>query len=127
MNAEVGVGYAKQAQKPAVPVKPKTAPVARLAVTFTWNFSETASFEQTLYVFVTSDNNFWESVSKVRTTLTGALGLARELHGQAEQRCTAGHRQDRYPDRDQPGLRFLGAEKPLISGFSGVEMAPPVS
>lgn len=73
LNAEVGVGYAKQ--KPAVG-ETEDGASGTLGGDFTWNFSDTASFEQTLYVFFTSDNNFWESVSKVRTTLTGALGLA---------------------------------------------------
>ena len=42
---------------------------------YTWNFSETAKFEQTLAFEVGSDNTFSESVSSVTTTLIGALSL----------------------------------------------------
>lgn len=73
LNAEIGAGYTRQ--KPAMgPTEDGAA--GTLGGDFLWNFSETASFEQTLYVFTASDNTFWESVSKVNAALTGNLGLA---------------------------------------------------
>jgi putative salt-induced outer membrane protein YdiY len=42
---------------------------------YTWNFSDTAKFQQTLAFEVGSDNTFSESVSSVTTTLIGALSL----------------------------------------------------
>jgi putative salt-induced outer membrane protein len=42
---------------------------------YTWKFSDTAKFQQTLAVEVGNDNTFSESVSSVTTTLVGALSL----------------------------------------------------
>jgi putative salt-induced outer membrane protein YdiY len=42
---------------------------------YTWNFSETAKFQQTLAFEVGEENTFSESVSSITTTLIGALSL----------------------------------------------------
>ena len=42
---------------------------------YTWNFSDTAKFQQTLAFEVGEENTFSESVSSVTTTLIGALSL----------------------------------------------------
>jgi putative salt-induced outer membrane protein YdiY len=42
---------------------------------YTWNFSDTAKFQQTLAFEVGEDNTFSESVTSVTTTLIGALSL----------------------------------------------------
>jgi len=73
LNAEAGVGYAEQ--KPSVGTTSDGA-TASLGGDFTWNISDTASFDQTLYIFTASDNTFWESVSKLRASLVGNLGLS---------------------------------------------------
>lgn len=81
LNAEIGAGYAKQRSAevlgpPFIPAETIDGASGSLGGDFTWNFSETASFEQTLYIFTASDNTFWESVSKLRADLIGNLGLA---------------------------------------------------
>ncbi len=81
LNAEIGVGYTKQRTAevlgpPLVPAETTDGGAGTLGADFLWNFSETADFEQTLYIFTASDNTFWESVSKVKAALTGNLGLA---------------------------------------------------
>lgn len=81
LNVEVGAGYTKQrsaevAGPPLVPALSTDGAAGTLGGDFTWNFSDSASFVQTLYVFTASDNTFWESVSKVKAALTGSLSLA---------------------------------------------------
>jgi len=78
LNAEIGVGYAKQraAATDVLPAITEDGASGTLGGDFTWNFSDTASFEQTLYIFTTSDNNFWESVSQVKAALVGDWSLA---------------------------------------------------
>ncbi len=88
LNAEVGVGYSKQRSAEVedpnnpgvilVPAETIDGAAGTLGGDFTWNISDTSSFEQTLYVFTASDNTFWESVSKVKASIVGnwALGLA---------------------------------------------------
>jgi len=77
LNAEIGVGYTKQrtVAVPGVPAVTEDGGAGTLGADFTWNISDTAAFEQTLYVFTASDNTFWESVSKLRTDVTGNIGL----------------------------------------------------
>jgi len=81
LNAEVGVGYAKQRTAevvgpPLVPAVSEDGAAGTLGGNFLWNISETAAFEQTLYIFTASDNTFWESVSKLKASLVGNLGLS---------------------------------------------------
>ncbi len=81
LNLEVGAGYTKQrsaeiAGPPLVPAESTDGAAGTLGGDFTWNFSENASFHQTLYIFTASDNTFWESVSKVKASLIGSLSLA---------------------------------------------------
>ncbi len=80
LNAEVGAGYSRQrtAETSSLPATTVDGGIGTLGGNFIWNFSETANFEQTLYVFTASDNTFWESVSKVKAALVGdwALGLS---------------------------------------------------
>jgi putative salt-induced outer membrane protein len=72
LSADVGVG-ARQSED-QVGVDTDEA-IYTAGVDYTWNFSDTAKFEQTLAVEVGSDNTFSESVSSVTTTLIGALSL----------------------------------------------------
>lgn len=79
LNLEIGAGFAQQkpaAEFPGGPASRENGAQGNLGGNLTWNFSETAAFEQALYVFIASDNTFWESVSKVRAGLIGNAGLA---------------------------------------------------
>ena len=49
--------------------------IARGGLEYTWTFSETSAFEQSLVVEAGSDNTFYESVSAVRASLVGDLAL----------------------------------------------------
>lgn len=84
LNAEIGAGYARQRSaevgdgmggivEPAATVDGATG---TLGGNFTWKLSDNASFEQTLYLFAASENNFWESVTKLRAGLIGNVGMA---------------------------------------------------
>lgn len=73
LSVEIGAGYAEQ--KPAVG-STESGATGSLGGDFTWNFSDNGSFEQTLYMFTTSENTFWQSVSKVTAGLVGNLGLS---------------------------------------------------
>lgn len=82
LNLEAGVGFAQQTRAanldaiPPIFEKKENGAQANVGGNLLWNFSENAAFEQTLYVFKTSDNTRWESVSKVRAGLVGNVGLA---------------------------------------------------
>jgi len=78
LNAEIGVGYAEQKpsdRPPSLPAPTEKNAVGTLGGDFLWNFSENAAFEQTLYVFSSSENTYLESVSKVTAGLVGNVGL----------------------------------------------------
>ncbi|MEO0423404.1 MAG: DUF481 domain-containing protein [Pseudomonadota bacterium] len=49
--------------------------IARAAVRYTWNFSETGSFNQRFSVEGGSENTLFESVTEVKATLVGNVGL----------------------------------------------------
>lgn len=89
LNLEVGAGYADQ-QKYLDTVTRETEDenggVGRLAGDFTWNFSETAKFEQLLAVSAASANTFWESISRVKAQLIGqmALGLSYTIQSNSD-------------------------------------------
>jgi putative salt-induced outer membrane protein len=72
LNAEIGAGYTKQWPSDA---EKEDGASAAFGGDFTWNFSKTASFEQKALLFLTDDNNFWESTSSVKSTLTETLAL----------------------------------------------------
>ena len=82
LNVEVGVGYTKQRTNPdetlpnPEPAETQDNASGTLGGDFTWNISENAAFEQNFYLFVTSDNNFLQSVSKLTSNITGGIGLA---------------------------------------------------
>lgn len=73
LNVEVGGGYGKQTPAGGTT---ESGAVASLTGDFTWNFSDNASFGQSLSVFSTSDNTFWESVSKVTAGLIGNVAMS---------------------------------------------------
>ncbi len=77
LNLEVGAGYRKQKFRVNEFVtENQDGPVATFGGNFLWNISETASFEQLLTIFASSDNTFTESVSRLRAGLLGNVGLA---------------------------------------------------
>ena len=50
--------------------------VGRLSGDYTWNISENAQFTQTLAINFSSSNTFLESVTGLRTSIAGPLGLS---------------------------------------------------
>lgn len=78
LNLEVGAGYADQKvylDPDLRTTEDEDGAVGRLGGDFTWNFSESGKFEQTLFASVTSANTYWESVSKISANLVGSLAL----------------------------------------------------
>jgi putative salt-induced outer membrane protein len=87
LSLEVGAGYAKQKKQLTVDTTENDdGAVGTLGGDFLWNFSESASFQQTLYTFVASANTYWESVSAVKANLIGsvALGVSYRLQGNSD-------------------------------------------
>jgi putative salt-induced outer membrane protein YdiY len=72
LSADVGVG-ARQSED-QLGINTDEA-IYTAGMDYTWKFSDTAKFQQTLAVEVGNDNTFSESVSSVTTTLVGALSL----------------------------------------------------
>jgi len=72
LNVEVGAGYAKQ--KPQTG-ESESGASGTLGGEFVWALSETSEFSQNLNLFATSDNSFWESITKVSTSLIGNVAL----------------------------------------------------
>jgi putative salt-induced outer membrane protein len=78
LNLEAGVGYSKQEKvidDLTGATEDEDGGVGRLGGDFTWNFSDSGAFEQTLYASVASANTYWESVSRLRADLIGRLAL----------------------------------------------------
>ena len=77
LNLEVGAGYRKQKfQVNEFVTENQDGAVATLGGNFLWNISDTATFEQLLTIFASSDNTFTESVTRLRAGLLGNVGLA---------------------------------------------------
>jgi putative salt-induced outer membrane protein len=98
LNLEVGAGYSKQ-QKAVAPgvEEDENGAAGTLGGDFTWNFSASGSFEQTLYMYAASANTFWESVSRVRADLVGSLALGLSYTIQANSDVAPGiEKTDRF-------------------------------
>ena len=89
LNLEIGGGYADQKKyidQAARTTKNEDGFVLRPSGDFTWNFSETARFEQLLSISAADANTFWESISRVRAQLVGqvALGLSYTIQANSD-------------------------------------------
>jgi putative salt-induced outer membrane protein len=73
LNGEIGIGAT---QNEAQDGTTDEEFVTRLSGDYTWNISENAVFSQTLAVNISSANTFLESVTALRTSIAGPLGLS---------------------------------------------------
>jgi putative salt-induced outer membrane protein len=71
-NAEIGAGARQSELRDGTSENEATL---RGATDFTWNFSETGSFVQTLIVESGSENTYIESVSEIKARLVGNIAL----------------------------------------------------
>ncbi|MCP4002454.1 MAG: DUF481 domain-containing protein [Gammaproteobacteria bacterium] len=79
LNVEVGAGLSQQkkfiSKDPDV-LEDEDNPVLNLGAHLNWVVSETSSFEQTLSSNTSSDNTYWESISRLKLDVVGDLKLA---------------------------------------------------
>jgi len=73
LNGEIGVGAT---QNEAQDGTTDEEFVTRLSGDYTWNISENAVFSQTLAVNISSANTFLESVTALKTSIAGPVGLS---------------------------------------------------
>ena len=71
-NAEIGAGARQSTLRDGSDQNEATL---RGATDYTWNFSETGAFVQTLIVESGSDNTYMESISEVKARLVGNIAL----------------------------------------------------
>jgi len=72
LNSELGVGAAQREDQLGARDRQF---VGRVSGDYEWNISENAQFTQTLAVNISSSNTFLESVTGLRTSIAGPLGL----------------------------------------------------
>lgn len=72
LNAEAGVGATQREDQLGARDRQF---VGRFSGDYTWNISENAEFTQTLALNISSNNTFLESVTGLRTSIAGPLGL----------------------------------------------------
>jgi putative salt-induced outer membrane protein len=72
LNAEVGAGHRSSDLSDNTS---ESSVIGRLGLDYTWTFTETSNFRQTVSVEAGSDNTYIESVSAVRASVLGDLGL----------------------------------------------------
>jgi len=78
-NVETGAGLSQQekfiTRDPDV-LEDEDGALYTVGTDVNWNISETSSFEQILFANMTSDNTYWESISRLRVDIAGDLKLA---------------------------------------------------
>ncbi|HJP03889.1 MAG: DUF481 domain-containing protein [Gammaproteobacteria bacterium] len=79
LNFEVGAGWTQQdkliAEDPDV-IEDEDSGLFTLGGDFTWTISETSSFEQLLLMNSSSDNTYWESITRLKANVIGGVALA---------------------------------------------------
>ncbi len=110
LNAEIGAG-ARQSTLQDGTKEDET--IFRGGMYYKWLFSETAEFRQNLTAEAGNENTYIESVTAVSAKLLGDPGARRLVHDQAQHRCAAIARKNRYLHSSLARIRFLssGPEK----------------
>ncbi|MGI9292275.1 MAG: DUF481 domain-containing protein [Gammaproteobacteria bacterium] len=79
LNGEVGLGYSQQKKfvsKDPDETEDEDNATYTVGGNFAWNISETSTLEQILSSNTTSDNTYWESVTRLRLDIVKDLKLA---------------------------------------------------
>jgi putative salt-induced outer membrane protein len=78
-NVETGAGLSQQEKfitKDPDVLEDEDGALYTVGSDLNWNISETSSFEQILSANISSDNTYWESVSRLKVDVVGDLKLA---------------------------------------------------
>ncbi|MDP7041279.1 MAG: DUF481 domain-containing protein [Gammaproteobacteria bacterium] len=79
LNIEGGLGATQQdkliAEDPDV-IEDENSGLLTLGGDFTWAISETSTFEQLLAINSSSDNTYWESITRLKANVIGGVALA---------------------------------------------------